>query len=146
RVRSEEQMSAADPKPHQDAVGTAADELAIRNIVARLAQLADAASSDDMIEYASLFTADATWALTTNTSSSRQENRGIEEILATARQRRAARSQGPGSHTRHLISTQVVVFKTADAAHSQSYWQVFAQTNSNHPTLIGIGEYQDEFL
>jgi uncharacterized protein (TIGR02246 family) len=127
-------------------LGRAADELAIRNIVARLTHLADTASSDDLNEYASLFTADATWAMISNLSPSPQERRGVEEILAAARERRAAGSQGPGSHIRHLISNHVVVFETVDTAHSRCYWQVFGETNSNQPVPIGMGEYQDEFV
>lgn len=139
-------MGDADTNSQLDMLSRAADELAIRNVVARLAHLADAASSDDLTEYASLFTTDAVWGMTISSSQPRQQARGIDEILAAAKQRRAGLSQGPGSHTRHLISTQVVVLETADAAHSHSYWQVFAETNSNRPVLIGIGEYQDDFV
>ena len=125
-----------------------ADEMEIRNIVARLAHLADTASIDELDAYVSLFTADATWVVMSApaTSLPPQERHGHAEILAAAKARRADRVQGPGSNTRHVITNNVVVFTTADTAHSRSYVQVFKDTASDTPLCRSFGEYHDTFV
>ena len=72
-----------------------ADELEIRNLLARLAQLADGGDLDD---YVSLFAEDAVW------EGYGPARRGKADILAGATERRAAGGQGPGTHSYHIVS------------------------------------------
>src|SRR5262245_65292186 len=82
-----------------------ADELAIRNLVARLAHLADESGPEDLSEYISLFTDDASWG------PPGQEHKGRSEILQGARERRLNGQQGPGTDTRHIVTTQATRFE-----------------------------------
>ena len=89
------------------------DELDIRNLVARLAQLAD---MGDLNEYVSLFTEDATWEMPG------APRRGQVDIMAGAEDRRSSGTTGPGSNTRHVISTLSVQSDGSDEAISDCYW------------------------
>ena len=77
-----------------------ADELEVRNVIARLAQLAD---DGDLDEYVSLFTADTEWLIPGN------HRIGHDVIRSGAVERREQGVTGPGSGTRHVISTISVV-------------------------------------
>jgi 3-phenylpropionate/cinnamic acid dioxygenase small subunit len=129
------------------AVQRIADELEIRNIVAELSQLADTATDDELERYLSLFTEDATWAvLADGEGLSAQERKGHQEILEGARERRTQGIQGPGTQTRHTISTVVVTFESADRAFARCYWQYFTDTASSAPVLALMGEYRNTFV
>ena len=124
-----------------------ADELEIRNIVAQLSQLADTASDDELDEYLALFTDDATWAvLADSTALQVQERKGHAEILAGVRDRRDAGLQGPGTDTRHVVSSLVVTFETSDRALARCYWQYYTKTSSSAPVLALMGEYRNTFV
>jgi len=108
-------------------------ESAIRNLIARLAHLAD---GNDVDEYMAQFTDDAVWihpTLGTRT--------GWDDILAGARERRAAAGQGEGSHARHIITTQWVRLEGADEAFSQTYWILLLA--SSPPEVLHTGRYDD---
>jgi 3-phenylpropionate/cinnamic acid dioxygenase small subunit len=123
-----------------------ADELEIRNVIARLAQLADTAPDDDLSGYLSLFTDDAAWVIGAEGGPvAPQERRGLADIEAGVRERRAAGVQGPGTHTRHLVSTIAVIFDSDDSAQAPCYWQFFRETSSGAPLLAGMGEYRNTF-
>jgi hypothetical protein len=77
------------------------DELEIRNLLARLAQTADEADLDD---YSLLYTEDAIW----DGGATFGVLRGLEEIRSAAGERRASGTTGPGSHTRHIVTTTSV--------------------------------------
>jgi 3-phenylpropionate/cinnamic acid dioxygenase small subunit len=129
------------------AVQRLADELEIRNLVAELSQLADSASDDELDRYLALFTEDATWAtLADGPTLAAQERKGHQEILEGVRERRAAGIQGPGTDTRHVISTVVVSFETSDKAFARCYWQYFTNTSSSAPVLGLMGEYRNTFV
>ena len=124
-----------------------ADELEIRNVIARLAQLADTAPDDDLSGYLSLFTEDAAWVIGAEGGPvAPQERRGLTDIEAGVRERRAAGVQGPGTHTRHLVSTIAVIFDSDDSAQAPCYWQFFRETSSGAPLLAGMGEYRNTFV
>jgi len=126
------------------AVQRVADELEIRNLIARLSQLADTATDDELDDYLDLFTEDATWAvLADNNALSTQERRGRVEILEGARERRAEGIQGPGTHTRHVVSTIVVAFENDDTAHARCYWHYYTDCSSGAPILALMGEYRN---
>ncbi|MEO3783732.1 nuclear transport factor 2 family protein [Actinocorallia sp. B10E7] len=112
-----------------------ADELEIRNVLARIAQGSDAG---DLAEYGELFTEDARWEMPgVPVKNSR------EEIVASGAARRAEGVTGPGSRSRHLIST-VAVSVQGDRAVAESYWQFFTDTTTT-PTLRSMGAYRDAF-
>ncbi|MDE0117439.1 MAG: nuclear transport factor 2 family protein [bacterium] len=111
------------------------DDAAIRNVVARLAQLAD---EGDLEEYAGLFADDARWEMPESSI------QGRENLLAGAIERRAAGTVGPGSNTRHVVTTQAVTV-TGDEAASDSYWQFWVNTASE-PSVALFGTYRDRLV
>lgn len=113
-----------------------ADELAIRNALARIAHYAD---SGDLDDYAALFTPDARWEMP-GEEGSRQ---GRSAIRAAGEARRARMATGPGSHTRHVVCT-VAVAVDGDVAVAESYWQFYANTHAV-PELRSMGAYRDTF-
>lgn len=121
----------------------AAAELEIRNVIAALAQFADTGTVD---EYVALFTDDAMWEMPANPANDvpASNRTGRAEIAAGVRDRRAAGVQGPGSATRHVISTVRVMLRSADVADAQAYFQYFADTTTT-PRLLSVGHYEDVF-
>ena len=111
------------------------DDAAIRNVVARLAILAD---EGDLDEYVDLFTDDARWDMPVG------ELQGRENLLAGAIERRAAGTVGPGSNTRHVITTQAVAVDGDEAA-SDSYFQFWVNT-ATEPSIALFGTYQDRLV
>lgn len=108
-------------------------ELEIRNLIARVAQVADRGPLED---YGALFTQDAAWELPGG------PRLGRDDILEGARQRRRDGVTGPGSRTRHLISTVSVVVQDACRATADSYWQFWRDTD-RAPGLLNMGHYRD---
>jgi uncharacterized protein (TIGR02246 family) len=113
----------------------AEDELAVRNIVARLAQYAD---GPDVDAYVDLFAPDAVWDMPG------APRRGHAEIRAGSEERRAAGQMGPGSNTRHAVTT-VAVTVDGDTAVGDSYWQFWADTTTA-PRVALMGTYHDELV
>jgi uncharacterized protein (TIGR02246 family) len=116
-----------------DRIARVLDQLEIRNLIARVAQLAD---HGDAEEYASLFTEDASWELPGG------PRHGRADILAGARERRSQRVTGPGSATRHVIATLAVRVEDATSATADSYFQFWRDTATS-PTLFNMGHYRD---
>lgn len=113
----------------------ALDDLAIRSLIARVAQLADTGGVD---EYTRCFTGDARWDMPGDA------RRGRADIRTASQARRDAGQTGPGSATRHLVGT-IAVEVDGDAARATSYFQFFTQTATT-PQLRLIGQYDDEFV
>ena len=111
------------------------DELAVRNLVAELAMMADTVPIDRLEGYLSHFTPDAVWASPAETRT------GTAEIRAGAEERRRAGVQGPGSHSRHVVSTQAVWADGEDAV-SESYFMSIGET-TGEPEVRIIGHYRD---
>ena len=111
------------------------DELAIKNVVARLAMLAD---DGDLVEYAGLFAEGALWEMPGNSI------QGRENLLAGAIERRSAGNVGPGTNTRHVITTQAVEVN-GDEAISDAYWQFWVNT-ATEPSIALFGTYQDRLV
>lgn len=111
------------------------DELAIRNVVARLAILAD---EGDLEEYVGLFADDALWEMPGNSI------QGRDNLLAGAIERRSAGTVGPGSNTRHVITTQAVAV-SGDEALSDAYWQFWVNT-ATEPSIALFGTYRDRLV
>lgn len=116
-------------------------DAAIRTLLARIAQLAD---TGDLDEYVTLFTPDAVWAMPDNPSIGlpASEKRGIAEIRAGAEERRAGGVQGPGTNTRHVLTTTAVFVEGDDRATARSYFQFYGDTTSQ-PVLRNMGQYDD---
>jgi len=113
-----------------------ADELAIRNLLARIAHEADL--GEDLTAYVACFSEDASWEMP-----EAPPVRGREALLRAARARRAAREVGPGSDTRHVIDTTEVHVRDATAS-ALSYFQFWGDTRST-PRLRVMGHYRDTF-
>lgn len=111
------------------------DDAAIRNVVARLAILAD---GGDLEEYVDLFTDDARWDMPGG------ELQGRDNLLAGAIERRAAGTVGPGSNTRHVITTQAVAVDGDEAA-SDAYFQFWVNT-ATEPSIALFGTYRDRLV
>jgi uncharacterized protein (TIGR02246 family) len=116
-----------------DRVARVLDELEIRSLIARVAQSAD---HGDVEEYASLFTQDGSWEFPGG------PRRGRADILAGARERRSQKVTGPGSATRHVITTLAVRVEDATTATADSYFLFFRDTAAS-PTLFNMGHYHD---
>jgi uncharacterized protein (TIGR02246 family) len=112
-----------------------ADELAVRNVIARLALFAD---GPDVDAYVDLFAPDAVWEMPG------APRKGHAAIRAGSEERRAAGQIGPGSNTRHSVST-VVVTVDGDTAVADSYWQFWVDTATT-PRIQLMGAYHDELV
>jgi hypothetical protein len=122
----------------QTATDVTADELAIRNLIARLAHFADTAPIDGLDEYIACFTDDASWEMGDIL------NRGHEALLEAARARRRAGQQGPGTNSRHVITTLAVSVDGSDTATSDAYFLAFGDTTTA-PNVKLMGHYHDTF-
>ena len=111
-----------------------ADESAVRNVVARVAQLADS-DTDDFEAYLALWAADAITVHPTDTA------RGHAEILARSVDLRRRGVQGPGTDTLHVSTTQWVEVE-GDEARCTSYWLFYGNT-TGRPELLAMGRYDD---
>lgn len=111
-------------------------ELQIRNVIARIAILAD---QGDLDEYADQFTEDAVWAFPS------APRHGRADIRAGAEARRVEGTTGPGTATRHVISTVAVQVDQSDRATADSYF-VFLQNTTTSPTIFNMGAYHDSFV
>ncbi len=124
----------AEPRPPLDP----ADDLAVRNLIAQLGVMADTLPIDDLDSYLACFTDDAVWEAPIGVS------RGIGEIKAAAEDRRRSGAQGPGAHSRHVLSTQAV-WADGDGARSESYFFAVGSTDTD-PTIRIVGYYQDRLV
>jgi hypothetical protein len=102
-----------------------ADELVIRNLVSNLAHMAAMAAmapEDHLDGYVAPFTDDARWEMP---GSLRQ---GRDDILAGVLDRRKNGIQGPGTNTRHLITTHDVRVDGGTAT-GNAYFMLVADTS-----------------
>jgi uncharacterized protein (TIGR02246 family) len=113
----------------------------IRTLLARIAQLAD---TGDLEEYLTCFTEDAVWAMPDNPAvgMTANEKQGHAEILQGAQERRASGLQGPGTQSRHVLTTIAVTMDGDARATVRSYFMFFG-TTSTAPTLRTMGQYDD---
>jgi 3-phenylpropionate/cinnamic acid dioxygenase small subunit len=119
--------------PAPDAVQAMIDELAVRNVLARIAQLAD---TGDLDEYLMRFAPDASWEMPGAPARS-----GHADLRQGAVERRASGMQGPGTGTRHVLTTTAVTID-GDTATARSYWMFLADTTTQ-PTIRLTGQYDD---
>jgi ketosteroid isomerase-like protein len=120
-----------------------ADEMEIRNLVARPPHLADTAENLD--EYLACFTEDAVWEFPGDGDDlTPARNVGRQAIEADRRARRDDKFQGPGTHTRHVNTTLLVRVADDGTAEAESYW-LFVGDTVGQPTIRSMGHYLDRF-
>jgi 3-phenylpropionate/cinnamic acid dioxygenase small subunit len=119
----------------EDQLQRVADELEVRNAIARLAQLADEGSLD---EYLTLFTEDGIW----DGGAAFGVRKGRADILAGAKERRATGQSGPGTHNRHVITTTAVRIE-GDRASARSYMTFYVECDKA-PVARVVAVYQDD--
>lgn len=126
-------------------VDRGADDAAIRTLIARIAHFAD--WQEDLDRYLDLFTDDAVWEFPGAEGQGAQGARvvGRAAIRADREERRGSGFQGPGTHTRHLVTTVAVDADDADGATADSYWLFFGET-STAPTIRLMGRYHDRLV
>jgi 3-phenylpropionate/cinnamic acid dioxygenase small subunit len=114
----------------------------IRSLLARVAHLADTCT--DLDDYLALFTEDAVWGMPANPALDlpANERHGRAEIRSGAEERRAAGIQGPGTNSRHLLTTTSVNVEADDRATARSYF-LFVDSTTTTPTIRTIGQYDD---
>lgn len=112
------------------------DDAAVRNVVARAAHTAD--SAPDLNDYLQLWTPDAEWMFGETVVV------GHDALRAAAEARRTAGRAGPGTHSRHVITT-VASTVDGDAAVVESYWLFFVDTDKA-PSVDSMGAYRDELV
>lgn len=118
--------------------------IAIQNLVPRIAHTADFGTLE---EYGRLLAPDFKWAYPGGRSESplpAQVRTGRDDALRGAHERREAGIQGPGTHTRHVVSS-VSVHPHPTNPQSVAYWHFYANTN-DVPFLKSMGRYHDEFV
>ena len=115
----------------------------IRNLLARLAQLADAGEVD---AYVGLMTDDVVWAMpaSPHVGLAASARTGHDEIAAGARDRIAAGLQGPGTHTMHTVTTTAITM-TSDVDATADSAFVFWTNTATEPTATSVGRYRDTF-
>ncbi|MCU0310506.1 MAG: nuclear transport factor 2 family protein [Acidimicrobiales bacterium] len=126
----------APPAPDDALLRRVADELEIRSLVANLSRYADEADLDD---YVGLFTEDAHWAMPG------APRTGRADIRAGAEARRGAGDTGPGSNTRHMVTTIAVRADGSDVATASSSWLFLVDTDTA-PTVKLCGGYVDHLV
>jgi 3-phenylpropionate/cinnamic acid dioxygenase small subunit len=121
------------------------DELEIRNLVARIAHLAD--MSETLDDYLACFSEDAVWEF------GGSEHEGISPTRVEGRDalrndrlaRRARAVQGPGTPNRHVITTLAVEVGDDDTARADSYFLLLTDTTAS-PRIRNTGHYLDKFV
>lgn len=121
----------------------AADITLVLDTVVRIAQASDHGTLE---EYGDLLDPDMVWEMPASpaTGMAAQVRRGREDMVAGSAARRAAGGQGPGSGTRHVVST-TTVDPRGDAATAVSYWRFYGDTTGT-PTVLSVGVWWDEFV
>ena len=113
-----------------------ASERDIRNLIARLAHLAD---DGDIDEYLDMWTEDSTWS-----AGDGVQHTGREPRRARVHAHRADGTQGPGTNSRHLNTTLWVAFDDDDHARAESYF-LYLRDASTAPHVKMTGRYLDRF-
>jgi 3-phenylpropionate/cinnamic acid dioxygenase small subunit len=122
------------PHRHSDPGQAASDELAVRSVIVRLAQYADGLGTVD--QYVDLFTEDAQWLMPG------APRHGRDDIRAGSIERRASGGVGPGSNSRHIVTSTAMNFTSPDEAIADSYFVYVVETNVAARVQL-VGHYRD---
>jgi hypothetical protein len=123
------------------------DESAIRNLVARLAHMADL--HGDLSEYYSLWTEDGIYDVRNPVGwkpGDRPYAKTVAGRAALKKDRDMLRStgfQGPGTDVWHLNTTLAVRLLDENTAEAESYWVVVH--GRDKPFILRLGHYHDSF-
>jgi 3-phenylpropionate/cinnamic acid dioxygenase small subunit len=121
-----------------------ADQLEIRNLIARLAQAIDHGT---LAEYAECWHEDAEWwppSSPVHIPTDPKVDR--EAIIDGAESRREDGHQGPGTHTKHVVSTtSLTATADADVVRAQTYYTAYVDTYDD-PKVISVGHWDDEYV
>jgi hypothetical protein len=129
------------------AIAKLVDEAAIRNLVARLAHMADLA--EDLTQYYSLWTEDGVYEVRNpigwkpGDKSLAKKVSGHAELKKDRHMLRSTGFQGPDTDVWHLNTTLAVTVHDDDSAQAESYWVVVH--GRNKPFILRIGHYRDTF-
>ena len=123
------------------------DELEIRNLVGKLATMADHA--EDLTEYFTLWTEDGTFDM--REPFGRQEGdpasawkvSGLEALRENRKQLRATGFQGPDTNVWHANTTLHITINDESNAEAQSYWVLYGSRDKVE--VLRIGHYHDRF-
>ncbi len=121
---------------NNDILRTLAADLEIRNALALLAELTD---QGDLAVYRELLADDVHYDMFGNMTD------GADTVLAGMGSRRASGNTGPGSNTRHVLTTVRVEVQSATDASSHALWQFYTDT-SGAKTLSVLGTYDDRWV
>jgi hypothetical protein len=122
------------PHRHADPGQAASDELAVRSVIVRLAQYADGLGTVD--QYVDLFTEDAEWLMPG------APRHGREDIRSGSTERRASGGVGPGSNSRHVVTSTAMEFTSPDEAVADSYFVYLVETDVAARVQL-VGHYRD---
>lgn len=116
------------------------DELAIRNLLCRLARVVDVGTVE---EYLAHFTEDAEWSMSAapNIGMEAQRTQGHAALAAGFTDRINRGVQGPGSNTRHVLTTIDVHITGDDTAEADAYW-LYLTTTTTTPVIAATGAYR----
>jgi 3-phenylpropionate/cinnamic acid dioxygenase small subunit len=148
RSRSQKATLTLVTERYDSALARVVAELEIRNVIARLAQLAD---SGDIDEYLSLFTEDAVWDMPDNPRAGMPQStrEGRAAIGEGAYERRAAAEKTPGISRMHFVGTTAVEIAPdgdgdgdGDGATATSYF-LFIVSDATQSKIQVLGTYYD---
>jgi len=124
-----------------------ADEFEIRNLVARIAYLAD--FGEDLVEYLTLWTEDGVYDVREPVGAKPDAQKIARKVAGRAaleENRKMLRStgfQGPGTDLWHLNTTLSVKVGDDDTAEADSYWVL--AVGRGDPKIHLLGHYHDTF-
>ena len=111
-------------------------ELEIRNLICRIAQLAD---SGPIEEYLKQFTEDAVWG-----GGRHAQIKGHKAIGDYALTRKQKGYMGPGTQTMHKVSTSYIEV-SGERASGKSVYHYYCDVDTLNPRLGSLGVYSDSF-
>lgn len=123
------------------------DELAIRNLVGKLATMADLA--EDLTDYYAMWTDDGVFDMREPIGRQADEPSqawtvsGLDALKANRKQLRETGFQGPGSNVWHANTTLHVTLTGPASAEAESYWVLFG--SKDRAEVLRIGHYHDTF-
>jgi hypothetical protein len=105
----------------------------IRALISHAALLGDTGAPE---EYASVYSEHAVWQ-------AEARDVGLAAIIESTRQRRTAKTSGPGTNSKHLVTIMDIAFDDADTARVIAYFAFIADSAST-PRIARTGTYADK--
>jgi hypothetical protein len=127
---------------NEDLIRRVADELEIRNAIAKLALLTD--HHDDMDAYAEIFAEDVRWEVKLNMKPSTPSIVHGREAMRAASAQRRKEGAGPSSHRYHVVP-MIAVTLNGDTAEAESVMTFYVNADSK-PEVVSMGFYHDKFI